>query len=263
MRRAVALILLTFMPAPAVAQVQFRPTDVPIVTADNEFWYLNREPIQFAGDLYYPAGAMVFFNGNTMVRSGHYNGVPLYTETTLEPFSVVYVPLTRGLMQPYERPRQGSLAGTTASRAPSFPVSMTPASTPLPQAPASPTTPPLPIGAIGVYTPERTLTTTGALMPATVGTGGVVPAPSPSTLATRNRLAMATAERPTTNDGVWIRYLAEKWISAGPAVPLTPEGFRVVGSYDGFPVFARRDRAEQVIYVPSRQGLIAPYRLKQ
>ena len=62
-----------------------------------------RELIQFAGDLYYPAGAAVFFDGNTMVRSGHYNGVPLYTDTTLEPYSVVYVPLERGLMQPYER----------------------------------------------------------------------------------------------------------------------------------------------------------------
>ena len=263
MRRVLALLLLTLAPVPAVAQVQFRPTDVPIVTADNESWYLNREPIQFAGDLYYSAGAMVFFNGNTMVRSGHYNGVPLYTETTLEPFSVVYVPLARGLMQPYERPRQGRLAGTTASRAPSFPVSMTAASTPLPQAQTSLTAPPLPIGAMGVYTPERTVSMSGASMPSPVGTGAVVAAASSSTLATRHRLTMATAERPTTNDGLWIPYLGERWISAGPAVPLTPDGFRVVGDYDGFPVFSRRDRAEQVIYVPTREGFIAPYRLKQ
>jgi hypothetical protein len=106
------------------------------VTANNESWYINREPLQFAGDLYYPAGAGVFFDGNTMVRSGHYNGVPLYTDTTLEPYSVVYVPLERGVMQPYERLRQGSLAGTTASRAPSFPVSATASSTPLPGASA-------------------------------------------------------------------------------------------------------------------------------
>ena len=37
--------------APAAAQIQSRPTDAPIVTADNESWYVNREPIQFAGDL--------------------------------------------------------------------------------------------------------------------------------------------------------------------------------------------------------------------
>jgi hypothetical protein len=113
MRRVSVSLLLTsiLMAAPAVAQVQSRPTDAPIVTANNESWYTNREPIQFAGDLYYPAGAAMFFDGNTMVRSGHYNGVPLYTDTTLEPYSVVYVPLERGVMQPYERLRQGSLAG--------------------------------------------------------------------------------------------------------------------------------------------------------
>ena len=102
MRRVFISILLTSLlaVAPVAAQVQSRPTDLPIVTADNESWYVNREPIQFAGDLFYPAGATVFFNGNTMVRSGHYNGVPLYADTTLEPYSVVYVPLERGLMQP-------------------------------------------------------------------------------------------------------------------------------------------------------------------
>ena len=74
---------------------------------------------------------------------------------------------------------------------------------------------------------------------------------------------MTTINRPTTNDGVWIRYLGEKWVSAGSAVQLTAEGFRVVGNYDGFPVFSRRDTSEQVIYVPTREGLAAPYRLKQ
>src|SRR5215210_6499299 len=110
MRREFSWILLTWVLAasPAAAQIQSRPTDAPIVTADNESWYVNREAIQFAGDLYFPAGATVFFNGNTMVRSGHYNGVPLYSDTTVEPYSLVYVPVARGLMQPYERPRQGS-----------------------------------------------------------------------------------------------------------------------------------------------------------
>jgi hypothetical protein len=92
---------------PVIAQVQSRPTDPPVVTAANESWYVNGEPLQFAGDLYYPAGARVFFNGNTMVRSGHYNGVPLHTDTTIAPYSIVYVPIQLGLVQPYERPRQG------------------------------------------------------------------------------------------------------------------------------------------------------------
>jgi hypothetical protein len=46
-------------------------------------------------------------------------------------------------------------------------------------------------------------------------------------------------------------------------VPLTVEGFRIVGSNDGFPIFARNNSSEQVIYVPTRAGLVAPFRLKQ
>ena len=74
--------------APVWAQVHSRPTEPPIVTAENEQWYKLGEPLQVGGDLYYPAGPQVFFNGNTMVRTAHYNGVPLYADTTIEPYSV-------------------------------------------------------------------------------------------------------------------------------------------------------------------------------
>jgi hypothetical protein len=249
---------------PVVAQVQSRPTDPPLLTAENESWYVNGEPIQFVGDLYYPAGATVFFNGNTMVRSGHYNGVPLYTDTTIEPYSIVYVPIRRGLMQPYERPRQGVLAGTVASRTPSFPVRMTSTAFGsfgvVPQAAAAPTALPEPIGAISVYTPEPP---PAAVLPVVAPLAMTMSANARTQLSSDTRMTFATIGRPTSNDGVWIRYLGEKWISAGPAVPITPESLRVVGSYDGFPVFARKDGTEQVIYVPTRAGLAAPYRLKQ
>ena len=59
----------------------------------------------FAGSLYYPAGPVVFFNGDVMVRTGYYYGVPLYADTTIEPYSIVLVPIGRGQMQPYERLR--------------------------------------------------------------------------------------------------------------------------------------------------------------
>jgi hypothetical protein len=262
MRRVLSWILLTLLlvAAPAAAQIQSRPTDAPIVTAENESWYVNGEAIQFAGDLYYPAGADVFFNGNTMVRSGHFNGVPLYSDTTLEPYSVVYVPIGRGMMQPYERPRQGSLAGTTASRTPSFPGGAPASSASLPQGAGAPTAPPATIGAIGAYTPESAVGTSGTTVPSPVGTAGLA-APAPRAMA--NRQTLTSIGRPTSNDGIWIRYLGEKWVSAGSAVPLTVEGFRIVGSNDGFPIFARTDSSEQVIYVPTRAGLVAPFRLKQ
>src|SRR5690242_12679083 len=124
-RMRICLVLLLAFAAPAAAQISSRPTDPPLVTAAAESWYQLREPLQLAGELYYPAGAAQFFNGNTMVRTGHYNGIPIYADTTVEPFSIVLVPISRGLLQPYERRRSGDLAGTTGSRAPSFPVQMT------------------------------------------------------------------------------------------------------------------------------------------
>ena len=57
-----------------------------------------------------------------MMQQGVYQGVPIYADVTLQPFSVVYVPITRSTMRAYERKREGDLAGTTGSRTPSFPV---------------------------------------------------------------------------------------------------------------------------------------------
>ena len=266
----VTAVLLLLAAAPLAAQIQSRPTDPPIVTAVNETWYQLREPIQFAGDLYYPAGPTVFFNGNTMVRTGNYNGVPLYADATLEPYSVVFVPVSRGVLQPYERLRRGDLAGTTASRPPSFPVRMAAERT-LPQAPTAPT------GTTGAVdaAPDQTA----------VGTTGVVRAGTSSTVARRatsretaddrpvgtvgrssvtnagRGATMVSLRRPEGNEGVWVQFAGEKWVSAGAAVPMSAAAFRVVGEYAGFPVFAREDR-ENTIYLPTLPGLVTPYRLK-
>jgi hypothetical protein len=238
-------VLVAFV-SPAAAQVQSRPTDPPLVTAVNESWYILGEPVQFAGELYSQAGPSVFFNGNTMVRSGHYNGIPLYTDTTVEPFSVVFVPTSRGLVQPYTKLRRD-------------------VATPL-MAAVSPTAPPLTIGAISVYTPEPAAVATvgrpaivgserSALVTDIVGTTGIA--------ATRQTaISVVSMRRPESNDGVWIMFGGEKWISAGTAVPLVAAEFVRVGDYAGFPVFARRDFTQEIIYLPSRAGLIAPYKLK-
>ena len=245
-------VLVAFV-SPAAAQVQSRPTDPPLVTAANESWYVLGEPVQFAGELYYPAGPAVFFNGNTMVRTGHYNGVPLYADTTLEPFSRVLVPVSRGLMQPYERLRQGALAGPTGSR--------------LPMAAVAPTAPPLTIGAISVYTPEPAPAAANG-RPVIVGREDSAPVTeivgTTGIAATRRQTAVpvVSMRRPENNDGVWIMFGGEKWITAGTAVPLVAVEFVRVGEYAGFPVFARRELTQEVIYIPSRAGLIAPYRLK-
>jgi hypothetical protein len=252
-RNVVALLLLAgallfFIAAPGLAQVQHRPTDPPIVTAANESWYQLREPIQVSGDVYYPAGAAVFFDSNVMVRTGHYNGVPLYANTTLEPFSVVFVPVSRGQMQPYERRR----SGTTASRAPSFPVRVVP-ETQVYQAPAAPTGLPMSPGAVAAHTPETPVAARSE--PGAVGTSG-------RAVTVRRSPPLTSVRRPDSNDGVWVLFGGERWISAGPAVSLLPSEFVLVGEHGGFPVYAREALEEDVIYLPTRSGLLAPYRLK-
>jgi hypothetical protein len=256
-------VVLLLVAIDAAAQVQSRPTEPPIVTAVNESWYRLGEPLQFAGDLYYRAGPMVFFNGNTMVRTGHYNGVPLYADATVEPFSIVLVPVTRGLMQPYERLRRGELAGTTGSRPPSFPVRPVPETTSPPMAAVSPTGLPLPPGAIGVYTPEIRTAVPASPVQETVGTRGVVSGgPEGPPLRAAGR-PVVIARRPESNDGIWIRFRGERWVHAGPAVSLTSAAFTRVGEYGWVPVYARRE-ARDVIYLPTQDGLrAAPYRLKR
>ena len=76
------------------------------------------------GVLLLPGRASVYFDGNIMVRSGSYRGVPLYTDTTIEADPRAFVPLAGGVLQPNQRKRTGDAAGTTGSRAPSFPVTM-------------------------------------------------------------------------------------------------------------------------------------------
>ena len=87
---------------------------------------------------------------------------------------------------------------------------------------------------------------------------GSVAAPSPQPLPG----GLLTALRPDTNDGMWISYDGRRWISAGPAVRFEEAAFTRTGEHDGFPVFRRKDAGDDIIYLPTRQNLLAPYRLK-
>jgi hypothetical protein len=73
---------------------------------------------------------------------------------------------------------------------------------------------------------------------------------------------VVTALRPESNDGVWINYGGRRWVSAGPAVPFDDSLFTQTGQYNGFPVFTRRQPSDQLIYLPTRENLIAPYRVR-
>jgi hypothetical protein len=71
-----------------------------------------------------------------------------------------------------------------------------------------------------------------------------------------------TALRPETNDGMWISYAGRRWVSAGRAIRFDESLFTRIGEYDGVPVFRRRDAGDDVIYLPTRPDLVAPYRAK-
>jgi len=74
--------------------------------------------------------------------------------------------------------------------------------------------------------------------------------------------SIATLRKPESNDGVWIRYQEQTWISAGPPVPYEEAEFQRVGEYGAFPVFRRTRASGETIYVPAGKDLMAPYRLK-
>ena len=222
---------------------------LPTVTADNERWYLDGGPVSFAGNLYYPAGAQVFFNASEMVRSGFFQGIPLYTRTTIEPYSVVYVPLAGGRMLPYERPRSGELTGTAGSTPTLLPTP--PATVPpgglAPQAagaPASTTTSiPMQLPRPMVAEPMPQPTMSGE-SPGAVGTTGVLP---------RRPSHVSIGGKPQGANAIFIEFDNRRWYPAGPASSVDLSGMVRVGDYHGFDVFAPPAGSSEV-YIRSIEG---------
>jgi hypothetical protein len=232
------------------AQATLRPTERPIVSAENERWYLAGEAITFAGSVYYPAGAQVYFNPYEMVRSGSYQGVPLYSRTTIEPYSVIFVPLAGGLLQPYERRRSGDVAGTVGSTTPSFPVASYAqvSGDLLPQASAPPT---VETAIIGTGPTVSTDLSTQVPQPAAT-TGLNLPPAGP----------LRTARQPIGLNGFFIEYDGQRWFSTGRAVEFDAAKFSKIGEYRNFPVYSASDSNDRSIYVAvtaDPKGLLAPY----
>jgi hypothetical protein len=261
-RAAVVVGALTtfLLTGPAMlAQMTMQPTARPIVTADNEGWYVGGAPITFGGITYYPSGPMVHFNGNEMVRSGHFQGVPLYSRTTIEPYSLVFVPIGGGLMHPYERRREGDVAGTVGSVTPSFPVVR-----PVEQAGmmdylpgagmVQAQAPPSQLGE-GV---DRIALAEIPQTPATalVGTVGRAPAAPVGPLT--------TARRPEGINAIYIVYGTQRYFADGPAVAFDEKLFTRVGEYHGFAVYRHKgqDRTLYVSPLGGASGVLAPYRAR-
>lgn len=249
----IALALWLLVPYGIAAQVSIQPTPAPTVVADGEPWYQLREPIMFAGNVYYPAGAQVHFNRNEMSLSGYYGSIPLYTRVTLEPYSLVFVPVSGGLLQPYERKRSGEIAGTVGTTTPSFPIvspTAAAASGEIPGVPQSPG----PAASTASAPPPVAISRPSEPAPVAVGTSGVAMSP------VRPGQSISAA-RPLGLNGIFVEYAGRRWFSSGPAVSLDPGRFSRVGTYSGLPIYRQRDDAN-TIFVPvaaSTDSLLAPY----
>lgn len=270
---AVFVLVLMLVATPAFAQMLSRPTDAPLVSAAGEAWYQLRDPLQIGGDLYYHAGAAVFFNGNMMVRTGHYNGVPLYVDATVDSNNVVLLPIGQGRMQPYERARRGGLSGSAGNRLSAFPIRLLgEAAVPRPgltgmtamtgMTAVAPTQLPYSMGAIATFTPEPMAFP--AIAPPPLVFTPIVSAPIAQTAAVSPPTFLAkviiSPVRAENNDGVWIQFDNQRWVVGGRAEARTSD-LRQVGTHAGFAVL-RRAGAQDVIYLPTRDALVAPYRRK-
>jgi hypothetical protein len=158
----------------------------------------------------------------------------LYEDRTLEPYSIVFVPIGPRLMQPYERRRAGDLAGTTGSRTPSFPVAV-----------------------------DSTDSTVGAAHGASTVLQSRDRAVECECLPTAQERAagIETIPPPTTNRGVWVEFDGMRWFSAGRAVPFDASEFTQAGSLGGVPVYRANRGPADLLYVTVAPGaLVAPYR---
>jgi hypothetical protein len=215
------LAALGLLASAATAQVVQRPTPPPLVTAADAPWRLHGDPIFYARGFYDPSGPTVFFDGNVMVRSGEYEGVPLYVDPTATVYDVVYLPLSSTLMQPYQRRPEGETA---------------------------PPLPPAPEPALEL---ERSAGVTN-LTPGPATPSVVVPPRAPR---------VETIPRPAANAGIWVRYDGARWRSAGRAVSYSPDEFVRIGEYRGAPVYRAKNGPAGRIYIPVVSGgPLAPFR---
>jgi hypothetical protein len=208
---------------------------VPEISAAAAPWQVAGEPIIVQGLLYFPTREYRLFDGQVMTQIGVYQGVPVYADTTLEPYSLAYVPVGGQRMRTYERVRDRELAGTTGSRTPTFPV-------------RNPSTQPV---------EERAVGTAGTIVPSAVGPMEVVSAPSAVSPTPRT---IESIPRPTGTSGIWLYFNGGRYFAAGPAVPFSPDRFTLVGQHEGFPVYRDKNGPPDKIWVAVvNGGPVAPY----
>jgi hypothetical protein len=252
MRRCLVLVVVSvalLLPTIGNAQTDKFPEPAPQVTAANVDWQIRGEPIFYASNFYWPTGPTIFFDGRVMVRTGQYEGIPLYADPFLQPYSVVYVPVGGNVIRPYIRRQPG--AGTINVVAP---TAYPPISEPVVIAESS--------------AAPRAVGTAGVAAPRPVGTGGTVVTRATdrddSVRIERPRQQRSIARpmpEPRVKNGIWLMFNGARYYSSGPAVSYSPDRFTPIGAYRGLPVYGEKSRPTDEIFVPVvEDGPLAPYR---
>lgn len=236
------LTVAVLLPSLGNAQVfQFR-TPPPDVSATSAAWQIGGDPIIVGGLTYYATRGFRLFDGQVMAQTGRFEGVPVYSDTTIEPYSELYVPLGSGRMRVYERRREGELAGTTGSHLPTFPVD----------------SPSVPAPRERIVISDRAVGTGGTLVPRAVSDAAVLPE-----RARPRRTSIITSVPRTTPapvNGVWLEFNGGRWYSSGLATSFSPDRFEPVGEYHGFPVYRDKASGSDDIWVSVvKDGPLAPY----
>ena len=256
MRRILGTVtLMSALTVPLVASGQdLLQEQPPTVTAENEPWFVSRAPLMLGGTLYFPAGAQVHFNRNEMVLTGSFGAIPVYVRTTIEPRSVIFIPLSGGLMQPYDRRRSGELAGTEGSIPASFPI----------QNPAERR---FELQALRAPGPPLGTTPSMYYDAAFPATSPVAPPSTSRAVATTGYTAMVpthpleSAIRPEGINRVFVNFESQRWFSSGGAVPFDASAFRQIGTANGFAVYSSPAHPGTIFIPVAReaQALVAPY----
>jgi hypothetical protein len=179
------------------------------------------------------------------------------------PFSVVYVPIGGNVVRPYERRREGELAGTTGSRAPSFPI----------QRDGELSVAAARLGITGIITPPADLFPPAVIpeAPSSLATAGAVASAgaladagavmTATTTPVSPRVLTATSRTAPPILQVWVPFEGVRWYSSGGAVPFSADRFAQVGDHHGFPVYRANSGSRDEIFIPSVSGgPLSPYR---
>jgi hypothetical protein len=263
------LSMAVLLPKSGNAQVyQFR-TPPPAMTAAASDWQINSDPIVVNGLVYYATRGFRFFDGQVMMQVGIVDRVPVYGDATLEPYSVVYVPIGRDRLREYERRREGELAGTTGSRVPAYPV-LSPSSQALREASAPPTIVAtsgiLESGPLAAAPAPPAAAPAAQSIPASPGAPGSTDgSPSVGTAGNADRgltrrTLVQTEPRPSGANGVWLEFNGSRYYSDGPATTFSPDRFVPVGDYRGFAVYRDKGDGKDAIWISVvKNGPLAPY----